>query len=366
MVSRGDSKTRRIYETLRDRILLRELMTGTKLPSHLDLAAEFGVAPMTLRTVLAQLESEGLVSREQGRGTFVRQSGMPLVLLVDCDVTRRVLLHAQVAKAGYRAVEAEGSREALAILEGERTIDLVVGDVHMPDRDDGVAFIRTVRRRWPALPLAAVTSYPDDLSDLFGTPEYPMLILTRPIGGYQIEGMLRLVLERPAALNRRDWLTGLPTREVFDDRLKTTLAYAKRHDQQVGLLLLDLDGFAGINERFGHDTGDLLLREISRRLAERTRNSDTVAHLGGDEFAVILPSVESRDNAAVVVRKITEDFERGFEVGDQVLSLSACIGMGLYPFDGADAITLLRAVEHSLDRAKRQRTSQPTAESSST
>jgi diguanylate cyclase (GGDEF)-like protein len=364
VVSRGDSKTRRIYETLRDRILSRELPAGTKLPSHLDLAAEFGVAPMTLRTVLAQLENEGLVSREQGRGTFVRPPGLPAVLVVDDDAMTRVLMRAQVTKSGYRSVEAGSPKEALDVLERDRSIDLVLSDVHMPDRSDGVAFIQTVRRRWPDLPVAAVTAYPDDLTDLFGSPECPMLILSKPVGAYQLDGLLRLVLERPTAQSRRDSLTGLPSREVFDDRLRNTLAYANRHDQHVGLLLIDLDDFAEINEQFGHDMGDLLLREVGTRLTAHTRSSDTVAHLNGDEFAIILPSIDSRENASVVARKIVEDLDQGVEIDGRRLDVSVSVGISLYPFDGADAHALIRAGERSIERAKRRRANQVAGEAS--
>jgi diguanylate cyclase (GGDEF)-like protein len=356
VVTRGDSKTRRIYEMLRDQILSRELPAGTKLPSHLDLANQFGVAPMTVRTVLGQLESEGLVSREQGRGTFVRPVGVSSVLLVDEDAVTRVLLRAQIQKAGYRAIEAADPEEAMACLEKDRSISLVISDVHMPSKDDGIAFIQAVRRRWPDLPLAAITGFPDDLAGIFGTTEFPMLILSKPISPYQVDGLLRIVLNRRQAQSvQRDTLTGLPTRDLFQDRLRHTLAYARRHDQHVALILLDFDGFGAINETLGHDVGDLLLREMADRLSKHTRDSDTVAHLGGDHFAVILPSIESRDNAMTVANKIIEDFGEGFAAGGTQVDISASLGISLYPFDGADPLTLHKSAERALERAKRRR-----------
>lgn len=355
MVSRGDSKTRRIYETLRDRILSRELPAGSKLPSHLDLATEFGVAPMTVRTVLGQLEGEGLVSREQGRGTFIRPLGVPTVLVVDDDPMSRILFRAHVTKAGYRCLEVETGDAAIQILERERSVELVLSDLRLPDKRSGVSFIQAVRRRWQDLPLAVITAHPEDLSDLYGTSECPMLVLAKPLGTHQLDGLLHLVLERRISQNRRDSLTGLPSREVFDDRLKHNLSYANRHDQRVALLLLNLDDFTVVNERFGHETGDILLREVGRRFVSHLRDSDTVAHIGSDEFAVILPNIESRENANVVVHKIHEDLSRGFSIDDRIICITASAGISFFPFDGADAASLVRASERSLERAKRRK-----------
>lgn len=355
MVARGDSKTRRIYETLRDRIVSRELPAGSKLPSHLDLATEFGVAPMTVRTVLGQLEGDGLVSREQGRGTFVRPPGLPTVLVIDKDALSRARLRAHVTKAGYRCLDVGTDSAAMDILEQERSVELVLSDLQLPDKRGGIDFIQAVRRRWRDLPLAVITAHPDDLSELYGTSECPMLVLARPLGTHQLDGLLRLVLERRISQSRRDSLTGLPSREVFDDRLKHSLSYGNRHDQHVALLLLNLDDFARVNERFGHETGDILLREVGRRLVSCLRDSDTVAHIGSDEFAVILPNIESRENAAIVARKIAEDFSRGFSIDDRVIRLTASTGISLYPFDGANAALLVRASERAIERAKRRK-----------
>lgn len=357
MVSRGDSKTRRIYETLRDRILSRELPAGTRLPSHLDLATEFGVAPMTVRTVLGQLEGDGLVSREQGRGTFVRPPGVPTVLVVDGDVTSRVLLRQHVSKAGYRPLEVETGEAALDILDRDRSVELVLSDLHLPRKSDGVSFVQAVRRRWPDLPLAVVTAHPDDLADVIGTSESPMLVVAKPLGLHQIDSLLRLVLERRSSQQRRDSLTGLPTREVFDDRLKHSLAYANRHDQHVALLLLNLDDFSIVNERFGHDTGDALLREVGMRLKSFLRDSDTIAHIGGDEFAIILPNIESRENANIVMRKIDDDFSRGFALRDRTIQVTVSTGISLYPFDGTDPAALFHAAQRSVERSKRRKPS---------
>jgi CheY-like chemotaxis protein len=159
------------------------------------LAAQFGVATLTVRHVLAHLEQEGLVSREHGRGTFVRARTTPAVLIVEDDALTRTLLQTCVTRAGYQPIEASGPTEGLTALDQDRAIALVLSDIHMPHRQDGLGFIRAVARRWPEIPLAAVTGYPDDLAELHGRTECPFLVLTKPVRAQQIETLLRLVVQ---------------------------------------------------------------------------------------------------------------------------------------------------------------------------
>ena len=187
-------RAQRVYVALRDRIARGELAAGAKLPAHVELAAEYGIAPLTMRQVLVRLEAEGLVSREQGRGTFVRSQAPPSVLIVEDDPAMRALLEEYVTRAGYRPVPAATAAEGLARLAEEPSIALVFSNVRLPDKESGRDFIRAGRRRWPTLPLVAVTGYPDDLDGLHGTTECPVLILPRPFWAHQIEETLRLAL----------------------------------------------------------------------------------------------------------------------------------------------------------------------------
>ena len=188
------SRSQRVYEALRDRMRKGELIPGTKLPSHRAMAVTFGVAPMTIRQALARLEQEGFVSREHGRGTFVREQTVPGVLVVEDEIPVRTLLCAHVTGAGYTAVEAVGPAEARTALESGHAIALILTDVRMPTREAGAAFISLVRQRWPHVPLAAVMDHPDDLAELHVTAECPVLILTKPIRASHVEEILRLAV----------------------------------------------------------------------------------------------------------------------------------------------------------------------------
>jgi CheY-like chemotaxis protein len=194
---------------LRGRILSGELQPGNKLPGHAELAAQFGVAVLTLRQVLGTLEDEGLVSREVGRGTFVRSPSLSAVLIVDDSTPVRSLVRALIEQAGYRALEAGGPQEALDQLRDDPDIRLLLTDVRMPRASDGLRLIRQVRLRWPQLPIAVITGYPEDLAGLHGTPDYPVLILSKPAPRQQLEEALRLALpaRRPVEPGQMAMLT---------------------------------------------------------------------------------------------------------------------------------------------------------------
>jgi DNA-binding transcriptional regulator YhcF (GntR family) len=191
-------KAQHIFEALRHSIQSGKLVPGTQLPSHTELAAEYRVAPLTIRSVLAKLEEEGWVSREQGRGTFVRTRATPAVMIVDDDPQMVSVLSLHVRQAGYRPVTFNNPAEALRALAEDNSIVLVLSDIRMPAKELGIEFIRAVRRRWPRLPLAVLTGYPEDLIELHGTPEWPILILAKPVFSQQIEEALRLSLPKVA------------------------------------------------------------------------------------------------------------------------------------------------------------------------
>ncbi len=189
-------RARRVHHALRHRSISGALAPGAQLPSQPRLAATFGVATMTVRQALSQLEAEGLVSCEAGRGSFVRAPVSQVVLVVQAEVSDRKALAALVGRAGHRVVEAADAGEGLAALERDQTIGLVLTAARIPDAAAGIGFIRAVRQRWPRIPLAAVTAFPDDLAVLHGTRECPLLIIPKPFRASQIEEVLGLVLPR--------------------------------------------------------------------------------------------------------------------------------------------------------------------------
>ncbi len=154
-------------------------------------------------------------------------------------------------------------------------------------------------------------------------------------------------------LATHDELTGLPNRSLLIDRLKHAVSHAKRQQQKIALLFIDLDNFKNINDTLGHDIGDILLKQATKRLQGCVRDSDTLARLGGDEFVVILSNVE-----LAVVNKIAShivDFlSASFQINDHNLFVSASIGISIFPDDGEDSNSLLKNADTAMYRAKDQ------------
>ena len=168
----------------------------------------------------------------------------------------------------------------------------------------------------------------------------------------------RDVSERRAHLVRlehqalHDTLTDLPNRVLLFDRLEQAIAIAPRERAKVALMLMDLDRFKEVNDAYGHQYGDLLLKAVAIRLKQQVRSSDTVARLGGDEFAIVLPSVGDASTAAAVAQKILKAMEAPFIIDDKTLDVGASIGIAICPTHGNDAATLLRRADIAMYRAK--------------
>lgn len=191
-------RTRRVYNELRGRIARGEWPPGSRLPPHLDLAAEFAVAPMTVRQVLARLEDEGLVSRQVGRGTFVREPTVPAILLVDTGDSLRGLLANVLADRGRRVVVVAGGAPAgFAALAGDPAIALTLVNLHLPTVGAGTAFVRAVYEQAPAMPVGVIVGAVEELEALFDAPAWPLFVIPTPIRLGYIERLLRTVL--PAA-----------------------------------------------------------------------------------------------------------------------------------------------------------------------
>ena len=187
-------RTRRVYDELHARIGRGEWPPGSKLPPHLELAAEFAVAPMTVRQVLARLEDEGLVSRQVGRGTFVREPTVPAILIVDTEPALRELLADMLADQGRRVIAAGGAAAGFAALAADATIVLTLVNLHLPTTAAGAAFVRTVYERSPSMPVGVLIGALEDLAELFEAPEWPTFVVPTPIRLGYLDRILRTVL----------------------------------------------------------------------------------------------------------------------------------------------------------------------------
>jgi len=166
--------------------------------------------------------------------------------------------------------------------------------------------------------------------------------------------VVSLLQERASSEHQatHDVLTGLPNRLLFMDRLERALAHAVRNEVPVGVLYIDLDRFKDVNDTFGHEAGDQLLRETARRLAECARHEDTVARLAGDEFAVLLPHLRSADDVSLVAGRILDALREPIDLGRFAVHNLASVGAAVFPHDGSEPGDLLSAADAAMYRAK--------------
>ncbi len=153
-------------------------------------------------------------------------------------------------------------------------------------------------------------------------------------------------------LAHHDFLTDLPNRVLFDDRLNQAISLARRHQRHIAVLFLDCDNFKNINDSLGHTMGDLLLQSLAKRIMSAGRSSDTVSRQGGDEFIILLPEVNTVEDATTYASKILAEVAKPHLIGEHELHLTASIGIALYPADGRNAETLVHNADIALYEAK--------------
>jgi diguanylate cyclase (GGDEF)-like protein/PAS domain S-box-containing protein len=175
---------------------------------------------------------------------------------------------------------------------------------------------------------------------------------------YRIAGIAEDVTSRKLAeeqllnLAHYDVLTGLPNRVLFYDRLKQSLAQARRNQWNVGVMFIDVDRFKNVNDTLGHAVGDKLLKQVSQRLTGSVRADDTVGRLGGDEFAIVLAHLTSSQDANLVAQKIMASFNEPFRLDGAEIFVTGSIGITLFPDDSTDQDTLIKNADAAMYRAK--------------
>lgn len=154
-------------------------------------------------------------------------------------------------------------------------------------------------------------------------------------------------------LARHDRLTGLPNRLFLEEHLQQALAHAKRHDEHLAVLFIDLDHFKNINDTLGHTVGDHLLMQVAARLRTHVRDSDTVARLGGDEFVVLQSGLQNAKHASKQAEALLQALAQPFDLDGHESFVGGSIGVAVYPTDGDNVTDLLKHADIAMYRAKR-------------
>ncbi|WP_188149573.1 two-component system response regulator [Teredinibacter waterburyi] len=153
-------------------------------------------------------------------------------------------------------------------------------------------------------------------------------------------------------LAHHDSLTGLPNRLVLNDRLDVAITEARRRNEKIGVLFIDLDRFKNVNDSLGHGVGDEILKEAGARLSRTVRDSDTVSRLGGDEFVVLIPKLQNEGRLADVTIKLSKALQEPYDINGMGLHMTPSIGIAVYPEDGDNSVALIKNADAAMYLAK--------------
>ncbi|MGZ5072151.1 MAG: EAL domain-containing protein [Usitatibacter sp.] len=287
-------------------------------------------------------QTEGALEASEARFRVLTESTIDLITVCDADGTMQYQSGALRQLLGFDPADTVG----------KNVFDLV----HRDDVDHvKAAFRRILETRQLTEPVEFRLQHRDGGWRTFES------LGTNCLGNAHIRGIVwnsrdvtdrKVIQQRIQHLAYHDNLTGLPNRGLLQDRLARSIARAERSGRKVAVLFIDLDNFKNINDTLGHDVGDELLRQVSRRLTECVRLEDTIARQGGDEFIVLLDALDDGRNASIVAQKILNALRLPLTLGGTEQHVSGSVGIALYPEDGRDAQTLMKNADTAMFHGK--------------
>lgn len=183
-------------------------------------------------------------------------------------------------------------------------------------------------------------------------PDPMLLEIAESIGSQIGHYIVRRKAEAKQHLAMHDALTGLPNRLLFMQRLEHAIVQSQRHGRQLAVLFIDLDHFKAVNDTLGHEAGDVLLKDVARRLKLIVREGDTVARLGGDEFVMLLEEITTAPEVMRIGEAVIGELRSACSNPSRNVAVTASVGISTYPTDGLDSATLLRHADAAMYRAK--------------
>ncbi|HEX5056583.1 MAG TPA: GGDEF domain-containing response regulator [Gammaproteobacteria bacterium] len=268
--------------------------------------------------------------------------------MIDTRMVRKIL--SAIPVYSVDCDHAPSINTALASLK-HQDYDIILLDMRLPD-GFGLELIKAVKEIAPEKPIVILSGVDDmDLTlkaVQYGAQEYLVKdelnsnILMRSIR-YAIDHKQREL--ELAYLSEHDELTRIPNRHALKTRLRRAAVRCRQHNTMAALMFIDLDYFKIVNDTFGHSTGDLLLQQVAKRLHQCVRHDDTVARMGGDEFAVLLEGIRGKEVVTAIARKILKSLAEAFLLNSNEVYITASIGIYLY--DGLEAVDLENIIRYS-------------------
>jgi two-component system, cell cycle response regulator len=287
------------------------------------------------------------------------------ILIVDDREANVSLLEQILSEDGYTRITTTTNSVEVCDLHRRNRYDLIVLDLQMPDMD-GFQVMDGLKADGSEdyLPVIVLTAQPTHklralqagARDFISKPFVLIDVTTRIHHMLEVRLLYKKLENYNKVLEQRtlhDSTTGLPNRELFDDRLTQAIALAKRHAWTLAVMFLDLDRFKAVNDTHGHAVGDEVLKEVAKRLLQKARAEDTVCRNGGDEFLYLLVNPQSMENIERIAAALLKALGEPVDVGDLRSVITASIGIAVYPANGAIGEQLIRNADAAMYRAKR-------------
>jgi diguanylate cyclase (GGDEF)-like protein len=343
----------------------------------LELYARYAATALDNATALVEARALlDLARRLASAGTsdeVVQRLADAIPAVIDCDRVAVSLWDEDTHELVRRAVNTKGHDETMSVSRF-RPEDLpqLAAWLERPDPEPHFLDLRTSPLKAPLSEVGAVASVavPIATSQRFlGTVhvsvrERPDRLVDTPelrdrLSGVAAHAMIALengrLVDHITYQARHDQLTGLANRLAFGERITAATQRVADQSEPFALFYIDLDGFKPVNDQFGHEVGDDLLRAVAERLRHCARPGDTVARLGGDEFAVIVEAIDDESQLGRIGARFERAFESPFVIGGQELAVHPSIGRAVWPLDATDVEGLLRAADAMMYRAKHSR-----------
>ena len=292
----------------------------------------------------------------------IEKASKPIDLLLiednpeDLLLTKRMLRKAEHTSFNVSHADSlsAGIRRAI-----EGSLDVILSDLNLPDSSRVETFFK-LKLHVPEIPIVVLSGFADEEMSLkavrAGAQDY---LIKGKIDGNILERSLLFAIERKRAedtiniLAYHDSLTGLPSRALFNDRFTMAMADSKRNDKNTALIMLDLDHFKDVNDTFGHDAGDDMLKEVSSRLTSILRQTDTVCRMGGDEFALLISDANVKEMIEEVAQRILAAIGKPFSLHGVKAWISASLGIAIYPEDGENLEILFKHADMAMYEVKK-------------
>jgi two-component system cell cycle response regulator len=287
------------------------------------------------------------------------------ILIVDDREANVSLLDQILSEDGYTRITTTTNPLEVCALHRKNRYDLIVLDLQMPGMDgfqvmDGLKADESE----DYLPVIVLTAQPAHrlralragARDFISKPFELVDVTTRIHNMLEVRLLYKKLENSNKVLEQRtlhDSTTGLPNRDLFDDRLTHAIALAKRHTWMLAVMFLDLDRFKCINDTHGHAVGDGVLKEVANRLLQHTRDEDTVCRNGGDEFLYLLMNPQGSENIERIAGTLLKTIGQPIDMGDLQLVVKASIGIAVYPENGTTGEQLIRNADTAMYRAKK-------------